>query len=485
MARDDRNGGAPVDGLELGLKDHDFAWARAAAAGPTLSQSVGASLALGGAVILGVFDAPLGLRIAHLSFFALFALAVTLRSLAVSIAKPPRRIPRLDPFKLPSYSVIVPLYREAEMVSGLISALARLDYPKDRLQILIVLEADDAETLNAVMRVRTGAPLQIVIAPPGAPQTKPRACNVALARAVGEHVVVYDAEDRPHPLQLQEAAARFAGGGETLACLQAPLRIAAASGLVKRQFMLEYAAQFEIVLPALARIGAPFPLGGTSNHFRTEALRAVGGWDAWNVTEDADLGFRLAALGWRSGLLRTPTWESAPQGVRDWLPQRTRWLKGYMQTWGVHMRTPFAGGAGRCAALQATLGLAILSAFAHGPVLLLLATVGVTAAAAGRAPALSMADLSLLVSGWASAILAMSAGARRARVKMRLADAIAAPLYWALQSIAFALAVRQICTRPHHWAKTPHRPPDDLLIGEPPISGGLDENGEASVRRAA
>jgi hypothetical protein len=255
---------------------------------------------------------------------------------------------------------------------------------------------------------------------------------------------------------------------------------------------LEYAAQFEILLPALARIGAPFPLGGTSNHFRTDALRAVGGWDAWNVTEDADLGFRLAAHGWRSGMLRCPTWESAPTAYRDWRPQRARWVKGYMQTWGVHMRAPLRGGLGRLMALQATTGLAIISASLHAPLMGWVVAHGIWAFFVGR-PLLSTADLALLVSGWGMALLAMSSGAKRIGLRMRLIDGLLTPLYWALQSVAAAHAVWQLVARPHHWDKTRHQPPLDRGVGgalrapiaAPGREGELDGEGAASVMPVA
>jgi cellulose synthase/poly-beta-1,6-N-acetylglucosamine synthase-like glycosyltransferase len=409
-----------------------------------------------------------------------FALAVTWRGVATGIARRPSRVARMPDAALPSYTVIVPLYREAPMVPGIVAALAALDYPKDRLQILFALETGDQETFIALRRARTSGAFDILVAPPGGPKTKPRACSLALREASGAYVVVYDAEDRPHPLQLREAAARFAAGGARLACLQAPLRIAPAPGFFPRQFALEYAAQFEIILPALARLGAPFPLGGTSNHFRASTLAALGGWDAWNVTEDADLGFRLAAQGYAMGILRTPTWESAPTSFRDWLPQRSRWVKGYMQTWGVHTRSPLKGGLRRAVTLQATLGLAILSAFAHGPVLLACIAETLIEFSEHRATSVPAVDLALLVSGWGGAILAMSSGAKQAGRHMTLWDGALAPVYWALQSLAALQAAGQLCTRPHHWNKTSHEPQISRRIG-----GGLDETREASVRRVA
>ena len=481
MARDDSNYGGQEEIVEATAYE---AAACAAATGPMRWQwAATAVLVCVTGAVFGL-NWRLALSIIHSIFLIAFASAVIWRALAILLAKPPERLVRLDPGTLPPYTIIVPLYREAGMVPGLIGALTGLDYPKDRLQILVVLEVDDTQTLFALKRMDAVCAFQVIVAPPGAPKTKPRACNVALAEASGSYLVVYDAEDRPHRLQLQEAAARFARSPPDLVCLQAPLRIAGAACFLARQFALEYAAQFEVILPALARLGAPFPLGGTSNHFRTSALRAMGGWDAWNVTEDADLGFRIAGRRLRTGLLRCPTWESAPARLADWLPQRTRWVKGYMQTWGVHMRAPFKGGLGAFIALQATLGLAIVSALVHGPLLLMILLYGAAFfVLKGAAP--PTADLALLVGGWGGAILAMSKGAERAGLLMRLHEAPAAALYWSLQSLAAVLAIVQLCTRPHHWNKTSHEPPLDRRIGAARPIGALDGKGAASVRRAA
>ena len=458
--------------------------AREAATGPTATQYVLSVALLSVFGVAVCIDHALFFDLPHLGLFVAFAAAMGWRAAATLVGGPPRRVARLNDADLPSYTVIVPLYREADMVAGLIGALSALDYPSDRLQILIVLEDDDRETLQALGQTKAAA-FDIIVAPPGVPRTKPRACNIALAEAIGRYVVVYDAEDRPHPLQLREAAARFESGEPTLACLQAPLRIFATKGFLSRQFGLEYAAQFEVILPALARFGASFPLGGTSNHFRTAVLQGLGGWDPWNVTEDADLGFRLAKHGWRASMLRTPTWESAPERLKDWLPQRTRWVKGYMQTWGVHMRAPFSGGFRRFTTLQATLGLAILSAVIHGPVLLLILVDLVFAFVAGRPPRASLADLALLGGGWIGAVSTMTMGARRAGLRMRLFDAFVAPFYWALHSLAASWSIWQLCTRPHHWNKTNHQPPADRRIGGAAFQGGLDAKGAAGVRRAA
>ncbi len=405
------------------------------------------------ALALGLWramDATLALL--HHLCFAAFAAASLLRLAAALTARRPPMPRPLRNADLPIYTVIAPLYREAEVAGELVTALERIDYPRDRLQVILVLETDDPETCAVLEDLAPPSFIQVLVAPPGTPRTKPRACNVALERARGELVVIYDAEDRPHPMQLREAAARFAAAPAHLACLQAPLRIEPDSRFLPAQFALEYALQFEVLQQALARFGAPFPLGGTSNHFRTSVLRAVGGWDPFNVTEDADLGFRLARGGYGLGVLNTPTWETAQPSLGEWLPQRARWIKGYMQTFGVHTRGPNLLRPPSFAALLATLGISIASAFAHGP---LMAWV-LTTAALGMPVAAH--DATLLGAGWATAATAGLMGVRRAGLPVRVRDLVLAPLYWPLQSLAAARALVQLFRRPYHWDKTPHAP---------------------------
>lgn len=405
---------------------------------------------------LGVIAAPEATQaLLHPLFFGLFA-AVALTRLAAAVTPPDRTpVEPLPDAALPRYSVIVPLYKEWAIVPQLVEALRLIDYPHDRLQVLIVLEADDVETWEALESLPLPAFIQVLAAPPAEPRTKPRACNVALERATGDLLTIYDAEDRPGPGQLREAAARFAAGSPRLACLQAPLRIDPDRRFLAGQFGLEYAVQFETMLPLLTRLGLPFPLGGTSNHFRIGPLRALGGWDAWNVTEDADLGFRLAAEGYELGVLTTPTLEAPPATLADWLPQRARWVKGYMQTFGVQARHPPHWRTGAAAGFAATLGVAIVAAFLHAP-LTAWAAIGVILGLAGGLSWISPWDVSLLIAGWGCAVAAAVVGSRRAGRPLRLTELAMMPLYWPLHSLAAAHALRQLIVSPYHWDKTAH-----------------------------
>ncbi|MDB5421299.1 MAG: hypothetical protein JWR59_1246 [Brevundimonas sp.] len=370
---------------------------------------------------------------------------------------------------LPHYTIMAALHDEAEVVSQLIERLGRMDYPADRLEAFLLLEAHDLETIDAAEACERPEWLSILIVPPGTPTTKPRALNYGLERATGELLTIYDAEDDPDPQQLREAAARFAADGmERIACLQSPLRIRRrarkthASPFLDRQFAVEYAALFEVTLPAMARLGLPFPLGGTSNHFRVDVLRSIGGWDAWNVTEDADLGFQLWRAGWRLGVLRRPTYETPPGALDYWLPQRVRWLKGYMQTWGVHTRDLRSLGARGLLALIFTLGAGLASAAVHALSLAWVAAWVLVSLIAGLPPAPPAFAMSVLVLAIAAAWLQCAIGARRGHVPYRAADMIAAPAYWSLLTLAFLHAVWRLIREPFTWDKTVHHRDEDI-----------------------
>lgn len=249
-------------------------------------------------------DAEMTWRALKLVAFALFATAIAWRLLAAAHLKPP--LSRLAaPAHWPTYTILCPLYREGNVVADLVAALMRLDYPHRALDIKLLVEADDADTLAAA-RTAAGGPVEVLVIPPAAPRTKPKALNAGLARARGEYVVVFDAEDRPHPQQLRAALAAFEDGGDTLACVQAPLSIDnGQANWLARQFAAEYAVQFRQMLPLLAHLNLPLPLGGSSNHFRTDALRAVGGWDPYNVSKDRSK-FANGYAHLRRGTLRVP-----------------------------------------------------------------------------------------------------------------------------------------------------------------------------------
>jgi cellulose synthase/poly-beta-1,6-N-acetylglucosamine synthase-like glycosyltransferase len=253
----------------------------------------------------------------------------------------PAEIATLRDADLPVYSILVPMYQEPESVGQLVDAVRRLDYPAAKLDVQLLLEEDDAVTRDAAAAVVLPPGFRVTVVPQSFPRTKPKACNVGLSLAHGSYLVIYDAEDKPEPDQLKKAVAGFARSPATVVCLQAKLNFYnPRQNLLTKLFTAEYSAWFDLSLPGLSAIHAVIPLGGTSNHFVTDRLRELLGWDAYNVTEDCDLGVRIYRHGWSSQMFNSTTWEEACGHWSYWIRQRTRWIKGYIQTYMVHMRNP-------------------------------------------------------------------------------------------------------------------------------------------------
>jgi glycosyltransferase XagB len=393
---------------------------------------------------------------------AMTAVLSALRSLRPNPAPPP-----LPEAKLPAYTILVPLYREAEMIDTLLANLARIDYPRDRLEILLLLEADDTETRDALRRRAAELPgsITLIDVPPGEPRTKPRALNAGLPFATGELLVVYDVEDAPEPDQLRRAAATFAVASPHVTCLQARLAVANPyDSLLAWRFALDYAALFDAIKAGAARLGWPVPLGGTSNHFRTGALRRVGAWDAWNLTEDADLGIRLARLGHRIADLPSTTWEELPGTLQPWLNQRTRWLKGWMQTLIVQARMPrdLLGELGpfRMLAISLT-GLSVVFGALGLP--LCLVSLGLRLYMGlpfFEGPSFIVISDTLVIASLIAALVLETVPPLIALAKRRslhLAPAILlAPLTYLLISVAAWRALFELARQPYLWRKTPH-----------------------------
>lgn len=368
--------------------------------------------------------------------------------------------------ELPRYSVLVPLYREAHVVPGLVAALGDLDYPPERLEILLVTEEVDLDTQAAIADEKLPMHMRMVVIDDGQPRTKPRAVNHALGQATGEYVVVYDAEDQPDPDQLRRALAVLRSDPARMGCVQAALNTYNANdSWLTRHFTAEYTGLFDLTLPALDRFGMVVPLGGTSNHFPRRVLEEMSGWDPYNVTEDADLGIRLARAGYRVATLTSTTWEECPVRFSVWLGQRTRWLKGWMQTWLVHMRRPSLLiaelGWWKFATLQLLLANLVLSPLMH-PWLyagLMMAYLngepfGPPEDRAGAA--LFWISVANIGAGYAAAAgLAAMAVARRGWPEL-MKTAATLPFYWLAISLASYLALIQLIRAPHFWDKTEH-----------------------------
>lgn len=385
-------------------------------------------------------------------------LAACLLSQPVAPSTKPRRV---RGSALPSYTLIVALFHESKVVSKLLAALEALDYPREKFDILIVIEADDRETQGALAALRLPGHVSLIVAPPGFPRTKPRALNVALPLARGEFTVVYDAEDVPDPDQLRLAAAAFARTAPEVACLQARLTIDnTRDSWLTRMFTIEYAALFDVFNPGLAAIGSPLLLGGTSNHFRTRILRSICGWDAWNVTEDADLGIRLARLGYRVEDLPSTTLEEAPSSLSAWMKQRTRWMKGFIQTCIGHSRHPFQtlrqlGFWRAYGAMAVTLGTVLSALFYPFFTTFALVTSWDRTGSAWHFAWRSF-SATLFVLGIAAIYIPAIVGLARRGLWGLLPWTLLLPLYYLMVSAAAWRGLWELSRTPFRWNKTSH-----------------------------
>jgi len=365
---------------------------------------------------------------------------------------------------LPRYTVLVPAYKEAGVVAKVIASLDRLDYPKEKLDLILLLEEDDEETMQAVRDAHPPATITVITVPDSQPKTKPKACNVGLAFARGEFLVIYDAEDEPEPDQLKKAVVAFRRADPSLVCVQAALNYwNADENALTRMFTLEYSFWFDYMLPGLDQLGLPIPLGGTSNHFRTAALRRIGGWDPYNVTEDADLGIRVAAVGATVGVINSTTYEEANRAYGNWIRQRSRWIKGYLQTTLVHLRDPIGlmriAGPVQAAAFMVLVGGTPITFLATPPLLaaFVVSLMINPAYLAQFFPSwiLYVSVFNLLVGNALMVYLSMM-GAFKRRSFPLVTWALLNPIYWLLHSIASYKALWQLVVRPHYWEKTTH-----------------------------
>lgn len=370
----------------------------------------------------------------------------------------------IDEQSLPTYTVLVPVYNEPEVTPILIDALSKLDYPHEKLDVLLLLEEKDLATINAAQAANPPRYIRFIYIPDSHPKTKPKACNYGLAFARGEYLTIYDAEDIPDPDQLKKAIYAFRNGSPDLVCVQAALNYYNRDeNFLTRMFTLEYSYWFDYLLPGLETLGLPIPLGGTSNHFRTDRLRELGGWDPFNVTEDADLGIRASKRGYTVGVINSTTYEEANCEFKNWVRQRSRWIKGYMQTWLVHNRNPLKSlrklGLKSWLAYQFLIGGTVLI-FLISPILWVLLIYWLATRAywlenliPGWVLYISLFNLS--ISNALGIYLNMIAVFRRRYYKLLL-YALLNPLYWQFHSIAAYLALWQLFAKPYYWEKTIH-----------------------------
>jgi len=373
---------------------------------------------------------------------------------------------RIDESSLPVYSILCPLYKEAHVIPQFLQSINKLSWPKEKLDVLLLLEEDDKESIEKIKNITLPPYVRTVIVPHSMPKTKPKACNYGLGKAKGEYLVIYDAEDMPDPLQLKKAYLGFQKAGSDVRCLQAKLNYYNPhQNLLTRFFTAEYSLWFDITLTGLQSIGTSIPLGGTSNHFKTKDLISLQGWDPFNVTEDADLGIRLFKQGYKTAIIDSTTLEEANSKLINWIRQRSRWIKGYMQTYLVHTRELFffrknqgmhgllfhliIGGKIAFILINPILWTATVAYFA------LYAIVGPTIESFYPRIVFYMAAFSLVFGNFLFLYYYMIGCAKRNQWEL-VKYVYLAPLYWLLISIAGGMAIYQLIFKPHYWEKTVH-----------------------------
>lgn len=381
----------------------------------------------------------------------------------------PKDISKVSDDRWPTYTIFCPLYKEWQVVPQFINSMNTLDYPADKLQIVLLLEEDDTETQEQVKKIDLPKTFTTIVVPHSSPKTKPKALNYGLKHATGEFIVVYDAEDAPDPLQLKKAVLAFDRAPKNTICIQAKLNFYNPhQNVLTRVFTAEYSLWFDLVLTGLQSISAPIPLGGTSNHFKKESLHVLRGWDSFNVTEDCDLGIRLVKQGYRTAVIDSVTYEEANSDLKNWFNQRTRWIKGYMQSYLVHMRRPkeftknWRKREIHLVTFQLIVGGKVLSMFINPFMWIITISYFVFRSQVGGfiesfypAPILYMGLFSLIIGNFLYMYYYMIGCYKRGHDEI-IKYVFLVPFYWLAMSMAAWRAVYEMFVKPHHWSKTKH-----------------------------
>lgn len=367
----------------------------------------------------------------------------------------------------PKYTILCPLYKESAVLEQFITAMKNIDYPKNRLQVMLLLEEDDVESQISIEKMYLPSYFQTVIVPDSFPKTKPKAMNYGLRYVTGDFVVIYDGEDIPDPRQLKKAVIAFKKVSKNTICVQAKLNFYNThQNLLTRVFTAEYSLWFDLILPGLQSINAPIPLGGTSNHFRKKDLLAIRAWDSFNVTEDADLGIRLAKNGRKTAILNSTTLEEANSNTRNWFHQRTRWIKGYIQTYLVHTRDPkdHVASTGRKVFLifNLIIGGKVLSALLNPCMWVLTilyflyrAHIGLFIESFFPPYILYMGVICFFFGNFLYLFYYMLGASKRGQDDL-IKYVFLVPFYWIMMSAAAWRAVYTLITERHYWPKTIH-----------------------------
>jgi cellulose synthase/poly-beta-1,6-N-acetylglucosamine synthase-like glycosyltransferase len=437
------------------------------------NQQLLMTIALLAAVIVCAILIPRPFFIAFNAFFGIFYLSVTVYRLwlatrssaeSLTIQVTQAEIDAIEDADLPIYTIMIPVFREKEVLKQLIHSVESFNYPKEKLDVKLLFEESDTETIRAAREIHPPGYFEFLVVPDAIPRTKPKALNYGLVSARGTYTVVYDAEDIPDPDQLKRAVLAFRRAAPNVVCLQAKLNYYNANqNLLTRWFTIEYSMWFDLVLPGLDSTNVPIPLGGTSNHFLTEKLRELGAWDPFNVTEDADLGIRMYKRNYRTAIVDSTTYEEANSEIWNWIRQRTRWEKGYMQTWLVSMHHPVqlfqSLGLKAFLSFQITIGGSPLILLIN-PIYWIITTLWflgqwkvIPDVFPGPIYYLSMFNM---LSGNFLFIYMNLLGTYRRKYYDLSRYALLTPIYWFLMSIAAWRALWQLMTRPFYWEKTVH-----------------------------
>lgn len=452
-------------------------------------QKVGLSLFLILSIVWVYFDYRsyfIAINILATLFYLLFSgyrfyLVYKAISRDLEIPVSDEEISALDDRDLPVYTILIPVYKEAEVLVSLLDAVRDMDYPPTKLDIKVLMEADDEETIQTFRDWNAPSHFEGIVVPYAQPKTKPKACNYGLIHARGEYVVIYDAEDKPDSDQLKRIMVAFSKAPPEVVCVQAKLNYYNRhQNLLTRWFTVEYSMWFDLFLPGLDASNAPIPLGGTSNHFKRDALVEAGAWDPYNVTEDADLGIRIHKRGYRTAVVDTTTYEEANSHVYNWIRQRSRWIKGYIQTWLVHMRNPGklinSIGIKSFLSFQFVVGGTFFSALVN-PIYWILTTLwfffkwdfiqqifpGII---------FYFGAICLFVGNFAFTYMNVAGAMRRGYHDM-VKHALLSPLYWGLASVAAWRGFSQLITKPYFWEKTIHGLYEPRI--EPEVGNIIDE----------